>query len=274
MSRSSSGGLWAKPRIVIAEDDAVLAQAMKRQLELVNMSTVVFSLGEAVMDFFQQPKVSVHLLLLDLNLPDGSGLLLFKRLQEQRIAVPTIFVTGETDERTKVRSLDMGGDDYLIKPFSLAELLSRVNAVLRRTTSASEDVPMGISLRDDEFFFCGVRVVPGEMELHFPAGPLRVGKRFFGLVAYLSRNPDVVLPRSQLIRGVWGRFANPKGRSLDQYIMHIRRLFRQQGCSADRLRTVHGVGYYYQSEDPDSPSRPDEGAPPRRSSFPKKSGGD
>ncbi|MDR3143866.1 MAG: response regulator transcription factor [Puniceicoccales bacterium] len=252
-------GLLAKPKVVIVEDDAPLARVVKQQLELIGMSAVVFSQGGGVVEFFQQPKVGAHLLLLDLNLPDSNGLLLFKRLQEQRIAVPTIFVTGETDERTKVQSLDMGGDDYLTKPFSLAELLSRVNAVLRRTTSASEDAPSGVSFLEDEFFFCSVRVIPGEMELQFPDGPMCVGKRIFGLIAYLSHNSNVVLPRSQLIRGVWGRFANPRGRSLDQYIMHVRRLFQQQGCSTDQLRTVHGVGYYYQSEGTQAlPPRPNE----------------
>jgi two-component system alkaline phosphatase synthesis response regulator PhoP len=241
--------LSVKPEVVVVEDDDTLAQIMKRQLELINITAFVFPLVKDVLNFFQHSYETVHLLLLDLNLPDGNGLWLFQKLQEQKMAVPTIFVTGEADEKIKVRSFDMGGDDYLVKPFSLAEMLSRVNAVLRRTVHACENqVSPSTSLSDKEFYFCGVKVLPTTMEIYFPSDTVRIGKRELGIMSYMMQNPHIVLSRTALVHNVWNKFANTKSRSLDQYIMKIRKLFQQYHCSTLSLKTVHSVGYCYNPE--------------------------
>ncbi|MDR0445119.1 MAG: response regulator transcription factor [Puniceicoccales bacterium] len=242
--------LAEKLRIVVVEDDEALAQAIKRQLEFIDMSAIIFHLYQDALDFFQRrPGSSVHLLLLDLNLPDGNGLLLFQWLQQKGFALPTIFVTGETDERTKIRSLDMGGDDYLIKPFGFAEMLSRVNAVLRRTS-----IPQGgrmnsiIPASEKEFYFCGVKVLPATMEICFPSGAIRVGKKELNILFYMSQNPHQMLRRERIMNDLWGKFINPKSRSLDQYIMKIRKLFQEHNISLACLETVHSLGYCYKPD--------------------------
>jgi two-component system alkaline phosphatase synthesis response regulator PhoP len=240
-----------KPEVVVIEDDGELARTIKRRLELANMKVVVFSFVQDVLKFFQRPGVAVHLLLVDLNLPDGNGLVLFKQLLERKITIPTIFVTGVTDEKTKTQSLDMGGDDYLVKPFSLAEMTSRVNAVLRRTKYSGlheEYMSLAAVLKKDEFYFCGIPVWPVKMELCFPSGSIRIGKREIGIMSFLSQNPHIVVSRADLIQGVWGRFANIKSRSLDQYVMKIRRLLQLHHCSSSWLETIHGIGYRYRPE--------------------------
>jgi two-component system alkaline phosphatase synthesis response regulator PhoP len=240
--------LSVKPEVVVVEDDGTLAQTIKRRLELANMKVMVFTFVEDVLNFFQRSGVIVHLLLIDLNLPDGNGLVLFKQLLERKITIPTIFVTGVADEKTKIQSLDMGGDDYLVKPFSLAEMISRINAVLRRAKyndMREEHMNLAAVLKENAFHFCGVPVWPVKMELCFPSGSIRIGKREIGIMSFLSQNPHVVVSRMDLIQGVWGRFANVKSRSLDQYVMKIRRLLQMHHYSSSWLETIHGVGYCY-----------------------------
>ncbi|MDR2420377.1 MAG: response regulator transcription factor [Puniceicoccales bacterium] len=238
--------LSIKPEVVMVEDDDMLAQIIKRQLELIDMTVIIFSLIHDALSFFQHSHTTTHLLLLDLNLPDGNGLSLLKELLDQKIDIPTIFVTAVTDEKTKIQSLDMGGDDYLIKPFSLREMVSRINALLRRTHRDS--ITYHIQSNEREFYFCGVKVSPLRMELAFPSGAVHIGKRELSIISHLSQHPYAVLSRMALIQSIWGKFANARSRSLDQYIMKIRKLFQERRCPTSWLKTIHGVGYCYKPD--------------------------
>ena len=235
--------LSIKPEIVMVEDDDMLAQVIKRQLELIDMTVIIFSLIHDALSFFQHSRTAAHLLLLDLNLPDGNGLSLLQELLEQKIDIPTIFVTGVSDEKTKIQSLDMGGDDYLVKPFSLREMVSRINALLRRTHH--DPSTYYVPSHEREFYFCGAKVSPVKMELAFPSGAVPIGKRELSIISHLSQHPYAVLSRVALIQCIWGKFANARSRSLDQYIMKIRRLFDEHHCPTSWLKTIHGVGYCY-----------------------------
>lgn len=188
-----------------------------------------------------------NLVLLDINLPDQSGFALLEELKAADISVPIIFVTGNVDEMAKVKGLDMGGDDYITKPFSYNELIARIRAVLRRAESKGDlNVTKNVRVTDQPFDFCGAKVTPERLEIAFPDGTTqKLGRKELGILSYLNAHPGQVITRKALIHSVWGIHADVKSRSLDQYIVKVRDLFSAHGLELTAFRTVHGIGYIF-----------------------------
>lgn len=234
-----------KPLIVIVEDEVELASLISVHLEKAGMHTQVCNRAQHAFKFLK--KNFANLLLLDINLPDQSGFALVEELKSADISVPVIFLTGNVEETSKIKGLDMGGDDYVTKPFSYAELVARIRAVLRRTESKADmNVTKNVRLSDEPFDFCGARVIPERLEINFPAhATQKLGRKELGILAYLNAHPGQVITRKALIHSVWGIHADVKSRSLDQYIVKVRDLFAAHGLSLDAFRTVHGIGYIF-----------------------------
>jgi DNA-binding response OmpR family regulator len=235
----------AKPLIVIVEDEAELAALIAQHLERGGMHTQVCNRVQHALKFLK--KNFANLILLDINLPDQSGFTLVEELKAADIAVPIIFLTGNVEETSKVRGLDMGGDDYITKPFSYAELVARIRAVLRRTESKGDlNVTKNVRISDEPFEFCGARIIPERLEIEFPGVPVeKIGRKELGILAYLNSHPGQVITRKALIHSVWGIHADVKSRSLDQYIVKVRDLFSAHGLDLSAFRTVHGIGYIF-----------------------------
>ena len=234
-----------KPLIVIVEDEPELASLISVHLEKAGMNTQVCNRAQHAVKFLK--KNFANLLLLDINLPDQSGFSLVEELKTNDISVPVIFVTGNVEETSKIKGLDMGGDDYVTKPFSYAELVARIRAVLRRTEAKTDmNVTKNVRLSDEPFDFCGARVTPERLEITFPPNVTqKLGRKELGILAYLNAHPGQVITRKALIHSVWGIHADVKSRSLDQYIVKVRDLFAAHGLSLDAFRTVHGIGYIF-----------------------------
>lgn len=234
-----------KPLIVIVEDEPELAQLLSVHLEKAGMHTQVCNRAQHALKFLK--KNFANLVLLDINLPDQSGFSLLDDLKASDISVPVIFVTGNIEETSKVKGLDIGGDDYVTKPFSYAELVARIRAVLRRTESSKDqNVTKNVRVSDDPFDFCGAKVTPVRLEITFPDGAVqKLGRKELGILAYLNAHPGQVITRKALIHSVWGVHADVKSRSLDQYIVKVRDLFAEHGLELTAFRTVHGIGYIF-----------------------------
>lgn len=238
----------SKPLIVIVEDEKELANLIAEQLEDAGMMTQVFHRAANAHRFFKDN--FANLMLLDVSLPDETGFDLLEELNKEDIIVPTIFLTASNSEAHKVRGLDMGGDDYVTKPFSFPELISRIRAVLRRAETAHDKkITPGTRLDEEPFQFCNATVNPTRMEVTFPNGEKqKIGKKELGILSCLVSQPDVVVTRKSLIHSVWGIHADVRSRSLDQYIVKIREAFSQNDGDLSRFRTIHGVGYLYETE--------------------------
>ncbi len=234
-----------KPLIVIVEDEEELANLVAHHLERSGMNTQVCNRAQHALKFLK--KNFANLVLLDINLPDQSGFSLMEELKNADIAVPIIFLTGNVEETSKVKGLDVGGDDYVTKPFSYAELVARIRAVLRRTESKADlNVTKNVRVTDEPFDFCGARVTPQRLEITFPDNATqKLGRKELGILAYLNAHPGQVITRKALIHSVWGVHADVKSRSLDQYIVKVRDLFSAHGLTLDAFRTVHGIGYIF-----------------------------
>jgi DNA-binding response OmpR family regulator len=234
-----------KPLILVVEDEEELAKLIAIHLEEAGMQTQVYNRCAHALRFLK--KNFANLLLLDVNLPDQSGFQLLDELKKSDIAIPTIFVTGNSLETSKVRGLEMGGDDYVTKPFSYPELVARIHAVLRRAESVTDyNVTKNAKVSDQPFDFCGAKVTPDRLEIEFPNATItKIGRKELGILSYLNDNQGVVITRKALIHAVWGIHADVKSRSLDQYIVKVRDLFKTNGLSLDSFRTVHSVGYIF-----------------------------
>lgn len=242
-----------KPLILVVEDEEELAKLICLHLEEAGMQTQVYNRCALALKFLK--KNFANLLLLDVNLPDQSGFALLEDLKSNDILVPTIFLTGNALEVNKVRGFELGGDDYITKPFGFPELVARIRAVLRRAESTTDmNLTKNVRVVDEPFEFCGAKVVPLRLEIEFPKGKTeKIGRKELGILAHIHERSGTVITRKALIHAVWGIHADVKSRSLDQYIVKVRELFKRHGLSLDSFRTVHGVGYIF---------APDEDAPP------------
>jgi DNA-binding response OmpR family regulator len=237
----------SRPRIIIIEDEVDLANIIAEQLENAGMEPHICDCGSKAIAYLKEN--FANLILLDLNLPDGSGFGLLEELHATGIIIPVIFVTGVDSEVQKVKGLEMGGDDYITKPFSYPELIARIHAVLRRAETARDlNISINTSLATEPFNFCAAEVNPQRMEIIFTDGEVeKIGRKELGILMHLVSNNGAVLTRKALIHAVWGVHADVKSRSMDQYVVKIRELFKRHGMSLDNFRTVHGVGYIYDS---------------------------
>ncbi|UPA28485.1 MAG: response regulator transcription factor [Verrucomicrobiota bacterium] len=235
-----------KPLILVVEDDSELSDLIEKQLRVSGMDAQKFYNADDALKFLQRS--FSNLMLLDLNLPDKNGLDLLEDLKKKSISIPTIFISGENREEIKVASLEAGGDDYMTKPFGLNELLSRIAAVLRRSErSGDTQLTANASLTDGVFEFLGTQVDPSRLEIRFPDGSTeKIGRKEFGIISYFAQNPHLILSRKSIIHNIWGEHANVKSRSLDQYVVKLRKLFLVHGINTeDTIRTSHGIGYTY-----------------------------
>ena len=234
------------PLIVVVEDEEELLKLITQQLENAGMNVQSYNRCAPALRFLQHN--FANLALLDITLPDSSGFDLLRELKKQDINIPAIFLTGNTMEEDKVKGLNMGGDDYITKPFSYAELVARIHAVLRRSeVNADFNVTKNVRTIDGPFDFLGTRISPDRLEIQFPNGHVhKIGRKELGILAYLSSHVRVVITRKELIHSVWGIHADIRSRSLDQYIVKVRAAFDQNGISLDCFRTVHGIGYIFE----------------------------
>lgn len=237
-----------RPLILIVEDNPDMANLISDQLESAGMLTQIHHRASNVIRYLKSNYA--NLMLLDINLPDESGFSLVEKLKIENIDIPIIFLTGHDSESDRIRGLDLGGDDYITKPFSFSELVARIKAVLRRSeTVRDKQVTKNASISEEPFEFQGAVVHPERMEVEFPDGTREeVGRKELGIMSYLNANPDTVITRRTLIHGVWGIHANVRSRSLDQYIVKVRSLYERHGIQLNAFKTIHGVGYIYNKQ--------------------------
>jgi DNA-binding response OmpR family regulator len=227
-----------KPLIVVVEDEQELANLTAQYLERAGMRVQICNRAAHAIKFLQRN--FANLVLLDLFLPDQPGFELYEDLKAANINVPVIFLTGNLEEASKVHGLDLGGDDYVTKPFSYAELVARIRAVLRRADYKEDlNLTKNVKVNDGPFDFCGARITPVRLEIAFPGDDtVTLGRKELGILSYLNEHQGEVITRKALIHSVWGR-------SLDQYVVKVRDLFKKKGLDLADFRTVHGIGYIF-----------------------------
>lgn len=217
--------------VFCVEDDASIRQLVLYALESAGFAARGFEDGESF--FAALNTEEPDMVLLDIMLPGEDGILVLKRLKTtpKTQDIPVIMLTAKAAEYDKVIGLDLGADDYITKPFGVMELISRINAVLRRTgeREAEDFLSFGLLSMDNP----RRRVMVGENEIQLTF-------KEYELLHYLLRNQGLVLNREQMIESVWGFDFEGETRTVD---MHIKSLRQKLGEAGAYIQTVRGVGY-------------------------------
>ena len=181
-----------------------------------------------------------HLILLDINLPDANG---FEICQELRrtSTTPVIFASARTSETDRITGYDIGGDDYLPKPYSMKELLSRVNALVRRT--------YGFSQQESVVTFGNVKVNLTARSVTKNGKGVSLSLREFDLLSYLCRNKNAAIEKEKLIAEVWGAFSTVEPSTLTVHIRWLREKLEDDPANPQYIKTKHRVGYMLEVQD-------------------------
>ncbi len=222
-------------KVLIVEDEAPLAELLQYNLEAEGFEVSHAGTGEeAELIVSENPP---DLVVLDWMLPAVSGVELCRRLRARpdTRAIPILMLTARGEESDRIRGLSIGADDYVVKPFSLPELMARVKAILRRT--APDRMADVLKSAEIELDRAAHRVTRGSREV-------RLGPTEFRLLAFMMESPGRVLSREQLLDGVWGRDAYIDERTVDVHIGRLRKAL-VRGKERDPIRTVRGAGYIF-----------------------------
>ena len=228
----------AKPSILIVEDEEPLTLLLRYNLEAEGYEVETVGRGDEA-EVRLRERVP-DLLVLDWMLPGLSGIELCRRVRarDETSALPILMLTARGEEDERIRGLSTGADDYVVKPFSVPELMARVKALLRRARpdAISPMLKAGDLELDRETF----RVRRGGREVH-------LGPTEFRLLEFLMKAPGRVFTREQLLDGVWGRDVYVDERTVDVHIGRLRRALNR-GRSRDPIRTVRGAGYSFNEQ--------------------------
>jgi len=224
--------------ILLAEDDAAIADPLARAFRREGYEVAITSEGEATLNRLAEG--GVDLLVLDLGLPDIDGLEVCRRLRAEGNRVPVLILTARADEVDTVVGLDAGADDYVTKPFRLAELLARVRALLRRGALEVRAESTG------ETEVAGVRIDTESRRAWLNGKELQLTAKEFDLLRVLVREVGRVVTRQQLMREVWETTWWSSTKTLDMHISWLRRKLGDDASHPRYITTVRGVGFRFE----------------------------
>jgi two-component system alkaline phosphatase synthesis response regulator PhoP len=243
--------------ILIVEDDESIAAGLALNLKISGYTATVVQHGRAALEHLASH--STDLILLDINLPEMNGLEVMHELRQSGNSTPIIMLSAREDEYDKVAALRLGADDYVTKPFGLAELMARVDAVLRRAGGNSWAAPLGVpiaaaatngvaagaeTLRADIHRFGDVTVDTATHEVTRNAEPVKLTPLEFDLLCFLVKNPTRVFAREALLRQVWKQSSGTL-RTVDNFVAQLRSKLELDPERPRHFITVRGSGYRF-----------------------------
>jgi DNA-binding response OmpR family regulator len=219
-------------KILVIDDDESLRDTISVMLERENFVPILAADGKAGLE--KALSMKPQLMLVDLRLPEISGVELCKRLRADRIQTPIIVLSAIGDEVDKVLLLEVGADDYLVKPFGTRELLARIRALLRRTTPETKtirfaDVEVDLDRRITSRQNHEIKLTPAE----------------YKLLVFFLQNPDRAITRDVILNSVWGYESYPNTRTVDAHVVRLRQKLEPDVSLPRHFLTVHGVGYRF-----------------------------
>ena len=226
-----------KNNILIIDDDTDLSFVITDMLEGYGYN--VTSVESAVQAFEILCRTSFDLILLDINLPDFTGFEVCKELRSVS-NVPVIFASARTSESDRITGFDIGGDDYLPKPYSMAELFSRIKALLRRAYGNAEE--------QEPIVFGNVRVDISSRSVTKNGVPVALSLKEFDLLACLCEHTGTAVSKEDLFSAVWGTFSDVEPSTLAVHIRWLREKIEDDPASPRYIKTVYKIGYKLEAE--------------------------
>jgi DNA-binding response OmpR family regulator len=228
-------------RIALIEDDADLAFTIRLNLEREGYRVQHYGNGQEGLLAVQQG--GFDFLVLDLNLPDLDGFTICREVRRDQTSrsMPILMLTARTSERDRIMGLELGADDYLVKPFSMRELIARVGAIFRRAGSLAEDAPV---YEDEE-----LRVDGSTFRVFVRGEEVRLAKKEFELLWLLIRNRPAVVSRDRILTEVWRVAEDVETRTVDAHVRNLRKKIGKH-----RISTVIGTGYRFEHAPSEKPA--------------------
>ncbi len=226
-----------KPHIMLVEDEIHLARGICFNLEEEGYRISHFATGEKALDSLEVEHFD--LIILDIMLPGMDGFQVCRAVRRMDGRVPILMLTARSEESDRVHGLETGADDYLTKPFNLVEFLLRVKGMLRRSSwYRPEPVEEGYCFGQNEVFLLSYRARTAQGEIDLTEMEVRVLSLFF-------QKEGQAIPRGELLQSVWGYSSDTETRTLDNFIVRLRRYFEPDPARPVHFQTVRGVGYRF-----------------------------
>ena len=218
-------------KLLIIDDEPSIVETVENKFRKEGFSTFTADSAEEGMRLYR--RVKPDLIILDIMLPQRSGMDFCRAIRKDS-STPIIFISAKADESDRVKGLEMGADDYVVKPFNLSELAARVKAILRRSTGepVKEIIERG-----------NLKIDPRSHEVTLEGAPLTLSPKEFALLYFLARNVGQVFSRETLLDRVWGRDAFVSARTVD--VRWLRTRVEPDPNNPVRLLTIRGVGYKF-----------------------------
>jgi len=223
-----------KVKILYVEDEPFLGRIVKESLEVRDFDVQMITDGKLVLPAFLEMKPDICVL--DIMLPNQDGYSIAKSIRQHNAATPIIFVTAKTQTEDLLKGFEVGGNDYLRKPFSMEELIVRVNNLLQLTQRIANGTKENIVLGQFEF-------IPQRYELRKGDGIRKLSSREAMLLQVLSENKNTIVTRKDLLMKVWGDDSFFNSRNMDVYITKLRDYLKDD--STIEIITIKGVGYHF-----------------------------
>ncbi|MCW8810730.1 MAG: response regulator transcription factor [Ignavibacteriaceae bacterium] len=222
-------------KILIIEDDPATIAGLEETLKAEHFEVTTVMSGQ--MGYEKAKTDDYDLILLDLMLPEKNGIDVCKDLRKDGISTPILMLTGKKEEIDKVIGLEIGADDYVTKPFSIRELVARVKALLRR--------PQEIRPEVEEYSFGDVFLDFKKQEAKKGTNPVELSVMEFKVMQYFIQREGEVIERIKLLDEVWGYENYPSTRTVDNFILNLRKKIEDDHSDPKHLLTVHGAGYKF-----------------------------
>ncbi|MGA4719138.1 winged helix-turn-helix domain-containing protein [Fictibacillus nanhaiensis] len=227
-------------KLLVVEDEISISTLLQFNLEQAGFQVVTAMDGKSGLE--KAVSEEPNLILLDLMLPEMDGIEVCKELRLRKLNIPILMLTAKDDEFDKVLGLELGADDYMTKPFSPREVVARVKAILRRSTSVNTESEK--KKEEVEHLKIGkVDIYPENYEAYFKEKALELTPKEFELLVYLARHKSRVLSREQLLSAVWNYDFVGDTRIVDVHISHLREKIENNTRKPIYIKTIRGLGY-------------------------------
>ena len=223
-----------KSKVLLAEDDLTLGYVIKDNLVDAGYEVVLCADGQAALEKFN--KENFDICLLDVMMPNKDGFAVARKIRQQSDLVPILLITAKSLEEDRIHGFECGADDYIVKPFSMQELLLRIDVFLRRTKKMHSDKSLTFQIGKMKFSF-------NDLKLSVDGTEYNMTQKEAELLLFLCEHPNRILKREEVLLHVWGKDDYFLGRSMDVFITKLRKYFKAD--TSIQIETIHGMGFRF-----------------------------
>ena len=230
-------------KVLIVDDDVIACNMIRKYLESEHFVVYVTHSGEETLNFVKNDMVDI--IILDLMLPGIDGIEVCKEIKSKE-SIPIIMLTAKGHIEDRVKGLNIGADDYMVKPFAPVELMARIQAVLRRDSLVNETKHSFPLSQNNIITYDNLVINTDSFEVSIGGKKIIIPKREYQLLEFFSKNPNKVFNREKLIELIWGWDFEAKDRTVDVYIQRLRKRLKTDKSVNWSIRTLWGIGYKFE----------------------------